>query len=87
MTKLTLKVKCTTAAAWAFVEGVNINKIPKNAISTPIPVSDAEKETVQVAYGEYKIIAQYGDDFDGNLPNGLGKVVWCKWRTRAWFCC
>ncbi len=57
------------------VEGVNINKIPKNAISSPIPVSDAERETVQVAYGEYKILGQYGDDFGGNLANGLGRVV------------
>lgn len=57
------------------VEGVNINKIPKNAISTPIPVSDAEKETVRVAYGNYKLLAQYGDEFDGNLTNGLGKIM------------
>jgi len=57
------------------VEGVNINKIPKNAISTPIPVSDEEKETVRVAYGKYKLLAQYGDDFAGNLANGLGRIV------------
>ena len=57
------------------VQGVNINKLPKIAISTPIPVSDKEKETVQVAYGEYKLLGQYGDDFDGNLTNGLGAIV------------
>ena len=57
------------------VEGVNINNIPKNAISTPIPVSDKEKETVQVAYGKYKVLGQFGDDFDGNLATGLGVVV------------
>lgn len=57
------------------VQGVNINQIPKNAISTPIPVSDEEKETVQVAYGEYKLLGQYGDEFDGNLASGLGRVV------------
>ena len=56
------------------VEGVNVNMIPKNAISTPIPVSDAEKETVQVAYGQYKILAQFGDDFGGNFADGIGKV-------------
>lgn len=57
------------------VQGVNINKLPKNAISTPIPVSDEEKETVQVAYGEYKLLGQYGDDFGGNLSDGLGAIV------------
>ena len=57
------------------VQGVNINKLPKNAISTPIPVSDEEKETVQVAYGEYKLLGQYGDTFEGNLVNGLGAIV------------
>ena len=57
------------------VQGVNINKLPKNAISTPIPVSDEEKETVQVAYGEYKLLGQYGDTFDGNLADGLGAII------------
>jgi len=57
------------------VQGVNINKLPKNAISTPIPVSDEEKETVQVAYGEYKLLGQYGDTFEDNLADGLGAIV------------
>lgn len=57
------------------VQGVNINKIPKNAISTPIPVSDEEKETVQVAYGEYKLLGQYGDTYEGNLVDGLGAIM------------
>ena len=57
------------------VQGVNVNRLPRNAISTPIPVSDAEKEMVQVAYGEYKLLGQYGDDFGGNLTNGLGAIV------------
>ena len=57
------------------VQGVNVNRLPRNAISTPIPVSDAEKETVQVAYGEYKLLGQYGDDFGGQLGRTL---VWAS---------
>lgn len=57
------------------VEGVNINLIPKNAVSTPIPISADERETVQVAYGQYRVLAQYGDDFAGAFPNGIGKII------------
>ena len=40
------------------VAGVNFNNLPKNLISSPVPQTDAETQTVQVAYGEYQVLAQ-----------------------------
>ncbi|WP_353352027.1 alkaline phosphatase PhoX [Oceaniserpentilla sp. 4NH20-0058] len=56
------------------LKGVNINNLPKNLISSPVPQSTKERQTVVSAYGEYQVIAQTGDTFSGGLPNGLGVV-------------
>jgi secreted PhoX family phosphatase len=57
------------------VTGVNVNRLPKNLISVPVPKTDLERETVQLAYGEYQVLGQTGDTFGGALPNGLGTVM------------
>lgn len=55
--------------------GVNINSLPKNLVSSPVPKTTQERETVQVAYGEYQVIAQTGDQFGGSMPSGLGTIL------------
>ena len=57
------------------VAGVNFNALPKNLVSSAVPKTDAEMQTVQVAYGEYQVLGQRTDTFDGNLAEGLGSVL------------
>lgn len=57
------------------LKGLNINNLPKNLISSPVPKSDKERQTVMSAYGEYQVIAQSGDTFAGAIPNGLGMIM------------
>ena len=57
------------------LKGLNINKLPKNLISSPVPKSDTERQTVISAYGEYQVVAQAGDTFSGAIPNGLGMIM------------
>lgn len=57
------------------LKGVNINQLPQNLISVGVPQSDWEKQTVQVAYGEYQVIAQTTDTFGGAMAQGLGTVL------------
>lgn len=52
------------------LKGVNINQLPQNLISVGVPQSDWEKQTVQVAYGEYQVIAQTTDTFGGAMAQG-----------------
>ncbi|MFT5593075.1 MAG: secreted PhoX family phosphatase [Oceanicoccus sp.] len=56
------------------LKGVNMNMLPKNLVSSPVPKTDQERQTVMSAYGEYQVIAQTGDTFSGGLPNGLGVI-------------
>ena len=56
------------------LKGLNINKLPKNLISSPVPKTDKERQTVMSAYGEYQVVAQAGDTFGGAIPNGLGMI-------------
>lgn len=55
--------------------GVNVHQLPENLISVAVPESQQEKETVQVAYGQYQVLAQTTDTFGGALPEGLGTVI------------
>ncbi|WP_339898909.1 alkaline phosphatase PhoX [uncultured Gilvimarinus sp.] len=55
--------------------GVNINQLPKHLISVGVPDTEQERQTVQVAYGEYQVIAQTMDTFGGAMPEGLGTVL------------
>ena len=56
--------------------GVNFNQLPKNIVSSPVPESDYERQTVVSAVGQYQVLGQTGDTFadlgDKGLPGGLG---------------
>jgi len=56
------------------IEGINFNNLPDFLVSSPVPSSDLERQTVQVAYGSYKVLGQQGDTYGGMLPNGLGNI-------------
>ena len=57
------------------LKGLNVNKLPKNLVSSPVPKSDKERQTVMSAYGEYQVVAQAGDTFSGAIPTGLGLIM------------
>jgi len=58
------------------LRGVNFNNLPKNVVSSPVPTSDFERQTVISALGEYQILGQTNDIFaelgDKGLAKGLG---------------
>ncbi|MFY8352206.1 alkaline phosphatase PhoX [Pseudoalteromonas sp. SSM20] len=54
--------------------GVNFNNLPATLVDSPVPVSDAERQTVMSAYGQYQVLGQTGDTYDGKLPKGLGHI-------------
>ncbi|MBY6094899.1 alkaline phosphatase PhoX [Ferrimonas balearica] len=55
--------------------GVNLNQLPADLVDAPVPASAKEQETVMTAYGQYQVLGQNGDTFDGKLANGLGVVM------------
>ncbi|MBY6185729.1 DUF839 domain-containing protein [Marinobacter hydrocarbonoclasticus] len=57
------------------LSGVNINQLPMDLVSAPVPASAKEQETVMTAYGQYQVLGQNGDTYDGVLANGLGVVM------------
>ena len=56
------------------ITGVNINNIPNNPISSPVPLTDEEKQTVQVAYGEYQVLLKGGEQYTDAPVEGIGSV-------------
>ncbi|MDE3272857.1 alkaline phosphatase PhoX [Pseudoalteromonas sp. G4] len=54
--------------------GVNFNNLPETLVDSPVPVSDAERQTVMSAYGQYQVLGQTGDTYEGKLPKGLGHI-------------
>ena len=56
------------------IEGINFNNLPEGVISTPVPRTDYERQTIQTAYGQYRVIGQTGDQYEGELPEGLGHI-------------
>ena len=54
--------------------GVNFNNLPETLVESPVPVSDAERQTVMSAYGQYQVLGQTGDTYNGQLPKGLGHI-------------
>lgn len=54
--------------------GVNFNMLPKNLVDSAVPKSNFEQETVQAAYGQYQILGQGGDTYEGKLARGLGSI-------------
>jgi secreted PhoX family phosphatase len=58
------------------LKGVNFNKLPKSVVDSPVPSTEAERQTVMSALGEYQVIGQTNDVFShlgaAGLPKGLG---------------
>jgi secreted PhoX family phosphatase len=58
------------------LRGVNFNNLPKSVVDSPVPITEAERQTVMSALGEYQVIGQTNDVFadlgDAGLPEGLG---------------
>lgn len=56
--------------------GVNFNELPRNIVSSPVPVTELERQTVVTAIGEYQILGQTGDVYadlgEKGLAGGLG---------------
>ncbi len=57
------------------VTGVNINQLPATPVSVPVPETQQQRETVQLAYGKYQVLGQTGNTFGGALQQGLGSVI------------
>lgn len=55
------------------LRGVNFNLLPKNVVSSPVPKSDFERQTVVSAIGEYQILGQTNDTFANLGEKGLAK--------------
>ncbi len=55
--------------------GVNFNELPEALISSPIPDSENEQETVMAAYGTYQVLAKTGDMFTSTPATGIGSVM------------
>jgi secreted PhoX family phosphatase len=55
------------------LRGVNFNHLPKNVVSSPVPKSDFERQTVVSAIGEYQILGQTNDTFANLGEKGLAK--------------
>jgi secreted PhoX family phosphatase len=56
------------------IEGINFNNLPQTLISLPVPTSEYERQTVQTAYGQYKVLGQSASTLGGMLENGLGTI-------------
>ncbi|MEI4551788.1 alkaline phosphatase PhoX [Pseudoalteromonas spongiae] len=54
--------------------GVNFNNLPETLVDSPVPVSEEERQTVMSAYGQYQILGQTGDTYNGKLAKGLGHI-------------
>ena len=55
------------------LRGVNFNDLPDNLADSPVPSTEMERQTVMSAVGEYQILGQTNDVFEG-LPAGLGVI-------------
>ena len=54
--------------------GINFNKLPAQLISSPVPSSVEERQTVIAAYGKYQVLGQTGNTYDEKLEKGLGHI-------------
>ena len=54
--------------------GINFNKLPAQLISSPVPNSVEERQTVIAAYGKYQVLGQTGNTYDEKLEKGLGHI-------------
>lgn len=53
------------------VVGLDLNQLPRVFAGVGVPSTQEEKETVQVAVGEYQVLGQEGDDFDGTILGAM----------------
>ena len=65
--------KVVNSGSVGVLTGVDMNKLPMNLVSSPVPISDTEKQTVMTAYGQYQILGQTNEVFN-SLPTGLGNT-------------
>ena len=56
------------------VTGYDMNQLPRSFEGLAVPASDAEKQSIQVALGNYQIIGRSGD-FADVVPGGLGTIM------------
>jgi secreted PhoX family phosphatase len=56
------------------IEGINFNNLPNALINLPVPKSDYERQTIQTAYGQYKVLGQSASTLGGMLEKGLGTI-------------
>lgn len=56
-------------------KGFTAADLTPNLEAAPVPSTDAEKESVTLAKGEYEILGQNGQTFAGAVPFGLGTIV------------
>lgn len=54
--------------------GINFNNLPEIIPDSPVPISDNERQTVVTGLGQYQILGQQGDTYDGALSEGLGNI-------------
>lgn len=54
--------------------GTDMNDLPRTFAEMPVPITDAEKQSVRTAVGDYQIIAQEGG-FEEQLVAGLGGIT------------
>jgi secreted PhoX family phosphatase len=63
------------------IVGVNFNALPKTVKPVAVPSTDAAKQAVQTALGEYQVLASAGDLKD-LIPAGLGIIVATDGKTK-----
>lgn len=65
--------KAFNAGTVGVLRGVNFNNLPKSIIDSPVPKTEAERQVVMSALGEYQIIGQTNDTFANLGVNGLAE--------------
>lgn len=56
------------------LSGINFNALPDVLIDSVVPVSNHEQQIVMSGFGQYQILGQQGDTYNGALPEGLGNI-------------
>ncbi|AWB65740.1 cell surface protein [Saccharobesus litoralis] len=59
------------------VTGINLNQLPKSLPELPLAKTDAEKQSVRVAIGEYQVLGQNGDTYNNTIQgaSALGHIM------------
>lgn len=71
-----LSGKAYNSGTVGVLSGVNFNELPNTIVGSPVPETEAERQSVMSALGEYQILGQTNDTFSDlaqkGLPKGLG---------------